>query len=243
MLLLSDTNSEKLSGRRPKFAQAERSYLVEAIRYVSQLAMVDGAIEPDSLPAQYAVGPAVWAVPASEDTPGTLAFCDAHGLEYAVVEDLEIQGFPEPAPEELSAAPKSRKKVLVTGCFDWLHSGHARFFEEVAALGDLYVVLGHDQNIKLLKGEGHPMHPEEERRYMVGAIRHVKQALLTSGHGWLDAEPEIERFQPDLYVVNEDGDRPEKREYCDAHGIEYRVLKRQPKEGLPARQSTDLRGF
>jgi hypothetical protein len=51
------------------------------------------------------------------------------------------------------------------------------------------------------------------------------------------------RIQPHIYAVNEDGDQPEKREYCEAHGVEYRILKRLPKEGLPTRRSTDLRGF
>ncbi len=59
----------------------------------------------------------------------------------------------------------------------------------------------------------------------------------------MDAEPEIERIQPDCYVVNEDGDKPEKRAFCRERGIEYVVLQRKPKEGLPARQSTELRGF
>jgi hypothetical protein len=78
---------------------------------------------------------------------------------------------------------------------------------------------------------------------MAGSIRFVKLALISSGDGWLDAEPEIERLRPDIYAVNEDGDRPEKRQFCADHGIEYRVLQRRPKEGLPRRQSTDLRGF
>jgi hypothetical protein len=78
---------------------------------------------------------------------------------------------------------------------------------------------------------------------MVQAVRFVKQAMISSGHGWLDAEPEIERVAPHIYAVNEDGDRPEKRSYCESHGIEYRVLKRLPKPGLPRRQSTNLRGF
>ena len=30
----------------------------------------------------------------------------------------------------------------MTGCYDWFHSGHVRFFEEVSELGDLYVVAG-----------------------------------------------------------------------------------------------------
>ena len=59
----------------------------------------------------------------------------------------------------------------------------------------------------------------------------------------LDAEPEMADIGPDFYVVNEDGDVPEKRNFCDERGIEYVVLKRTPKEGLPRRQSTDLRGF
>ena len=150
---------------------------------------------------------------------------------------------PEEKAESSAAADSGRKKVIVTGCYDWFHSGHVRFFEETSALGDLYVVVGHDENLRLLKGDGHPMFPEEERRYMVGSIKFVKQALISSGSGWLDAEPEIDAICPDIYAVNEDGDRPEKQEYCGANGIEYRVLKRLPKEGLPKRQSTDLRGF
>ena len=78
---------------------------------------------------------------------------------------------------------------------------------------------------------------------MVQSVRCVKQALISSGHGWMDAGPEIAVIKPDIYAVNEDGDVPEKRAFCKAHGIEYVVLKRMPKEGLPTRQSTHLRGF
>jgi cytidyltransferase-like protein len=141
------------------------------------------------------------------------------------------------------ARPSSRKKVVVTGCYDWFHSGHVRFFEEVSALGDLYVVLGHDENVRLLKGEGHPLLPQEERRYVVQACRYVTQAQISTGHGWMDAEPEIARIEPDIYAVNEDGDKPEKRAFCAEHGLEYVVLQRAPRPGLPKRASTDLRGF
>jgi hypothetical protein len=71
----------------------------------------------------------------------------------------------------------------------------------------------------------------------------VHEALIATGHGWLDSEPEIREIQPDVYAVNEDGDRPEKRDYCLTHGIDYRVLARVPKAGLLPRQSTALRGF
>ena len=241
VLLWSDEAAQALEGQSPKFPQAERQYFVEAIRYVSRVTLVDGPIERNTLPAQYASGPAIWVVQQSEDHVDKRAFCEASGFEYRAIKDGELEGFPENPADESSTAP-SRKKVIVTGCYDWFHSGHVRFFEEVSELGELCVVVGHDNNIKLLKGEGHPMYSENKRRYMAGSIRYVNQALVSTGNGWLDAEPEIEKIKPDIYAVNEDGDKPEKREYCEAKGIEYRVLKRTPKEGLPKRQSTDLRG-
>ena len=142
-----------------------------------------------------------------------------------------------------AAPPGGRKRVVVTGCFDWLHSGHLRFFEEASQYGELNVVIGSDANVRLLKGEGHPLFPEAERRYMVGSFRPVARCLVSTGSGWLDAEPEIRALGIDCYVVNEEGDKGEKRRYCEANGIEYIVLKRVPKEGLPRRSSTDLRGY
>ena len=160
-----------------------------------------------------------------------------------VIKEDSLAGFPLETSTDSRVTPIGGKKVIVTGCYDWFHSGHVRFFEEVSRLGELYVVVGHDANIRLLKGEGHPFYEQDERRYMAGSIRHVHQALVSTGDGWLDAEPEIQRIRPDIYAVNEDGHRPEKREYCRTHGIDYCVLKRLPKEGLPRRHSTDLRGF
>jgi cytidyltransferase-like protein len=142
----------------------------------------------------------------------------------------------------MPSAP-GRKKVVVTGCYDWFHSGHVRFCEEVSAYGDLYVCVGHDENIRFLKGEGHPLLCQEERRYVVGSIKYVKQCLISTGDGWLDADPEIRRLKPDIYAVNDDGDKGGKREYCEKMGIQYLVLQRTPAPGLPRRSSTDLRGF
>ncbi|MEE9307724.1 MAG: cytidyltransferase, partial [Spirochaetia bacterium] len=89
--------------------------------------------------------------------------------------------------------------------------------------------------------EGHPLFPQAERRYLVGSVRHVTRAMVSTGSGWMDAEPEILALQPDLYVVNEDGDKPEKRAFCRQHDLEYLVLKRTPKDGLMRRSSTELR--
>jgi cytidyltransferase-like protein len=161
--------------------------------------------------------------------------------------DRDLEGFPEDGlpetAEGASGGGRVSRKVVATGCFDWLHSGHVRFLEEVSRLGELSVVVGSDRNVRLLKGEGHPLFGEAERRYMVGSIRFVARALVSTGSGWMDAEPEIRRLRPDVYAVNEDGDKPEKRGFCRANGIRLAVLRRTPKEGLARRTSTDLRGF
>jgi cytidyltransferase-like protein len=166
---------------------------------------------------------------------------DRPSVILPAVRDEVLDKFPDPPPCPDDPKPP-RKKVIVTGCFDWLHSGHVRFLEEVSELGDLYVIVGHDVNISLLKGHA-PMFHQNIRRYMVSAVRFVKLALISTGRGWMDAEPQIARLKPDVYAVNEDGDRAEKRAYCAERGIEYRILKRDPKPGLPRRHSTSLRGF
>jgi len=133
-----------------------------------------------------------------------------------------------------------QKKVFVSGCYDLLHSGHVAFFKEAASYGDLYVGIGSDTTIHELKGRD-TINSEQERLYMVKSIRYVKDAWVNKGSGILDFEPELVRFKPDIFVVNEDGHSPHKQEICKELAIEYVVLKRIPDSGLPARSTTSLR--
>ena len=238
VLLWPDETILKLTGRMPKFPLAERLYLLNAVRYFGTVAPADATIKMDELPADWRAD--VWADHEPTANAARAEFCNRRHISYRVFEGEELKGFPDPPP--IPSIP-GRKKVVVTGCYDWFHSGHARFCEEVSEYGDLHVIVGHDANIRVLKGAGHPLRPQEERRYVVGAIKYVKQALISSGVGWLDADPEIRELKPDIYAVNEDGDQGGKREYCATHGIEYLVLKRTPALGLPRRSSTDLRGY
>lgn len=238
VLLWSDATLQILTGKSPKFPLTERLYFLNAVRYVSRIFEVDGPVAVDALPGTLKAD--LWVDYESTATIAREKFAAESKIAYRVFTSEELKGFP--VPQTLPSAP-GRKKAVVTGSYDWLHSGHIRFFEEASTYGDLYVVVGHDANIRLLKGEGHPLLSQAERRYVVGSIKWVKQALISSGDGWLDADPEIRRLKPDLYVVNEDGDRGGKREYCRKLGIEYLVLKRTPAAGLPRRSSTVLRGF
>jgi cytidyltransferase-like protein len=129
------------------------------------------------------------------------------------------------------------KKVFVSGCYDLIHGGHVAFFKTASEYGDLYVSIGRDENLLLLKGRA-PVFSEQERLYIVKSIRYVTDAFLASGMGMLDFEPDLHRVHPDIFIVNTDGHTGEKERLCRELGIEYLVLPRIPEHGLPARSSS-----
>lgn len=239
--LLTDQAIERLTGKPPKFNLEERRYYLESIRFVNEVTSTSNILP--ILPSEDNKDEEcpLWIISRNQADGVVGDYLLNHDGDFVVMPESALDGFPmTKTPNDLSTP---RKKVMVSGCFDWVHTGHIRFFEEASQFGDLYVVVGHDQNLRLLKGEGHPLFPQEERCYWVQAIRFVKQAMISTGNGWLDAEPEVLAVKPDIFVVNHDGDRPEKQVFFNALGIEYRVLERKPKPGLPRRVSTELRGF
>jgi cytidyltransferase-like protein len=131
-------------------------------------------------------------------------------------------------------------KVFVSGCYDLLHSGHIAFFKEAAQYGDLYVALGSDRTVTNLKGRP-PINSEEERLFMVQSVSFVKNAFISQGSGMLDFLDELKEIHPDILIVNEDGNIPEKKKLCEEMGIQYLVLKREPHENLIPRSTTSLR--
>jgi len=133
-----------------------------------------------------------------------------------------------------------QKKVLVSGCFDLLHSGHVAFLKNAANYGDLYVCIGSDKTVHGLKGR-YPVITQDERKYMIENLACVKECKINKGSGLLDFMAELEEIQPHVFVVNEDGNTPNKIELCKTKNIELIVLDRVPTEGLPARSTTSLR--
>ena len=132
------------------------------------------------------------------------------------------------------------KKVFVSGCYDLLHSGHVEFFRQAAEYGDLYVGIGSDKTIEGYKHHK-TIYSEQERLFMVKAIRYVKDAYINAGSGVMDFLPTLDIVHPDILVVNEDGANDEKRRVCEQRGMEYIVLRRTPQAGLEARSSTELK--
>ena len=92
-----------------------------------------------------------------------------------------------------------------------MHSGHVRFLEEADAYGDVYVGIGSDQTVFALKGQP-PVNTQEERKYMIEALKHVKRCFINTGSGILDFVPRLQQVAPDILVVNEDGHITAKRQ-------------------------------
>jgi cytidyltransferase-like protein len=114
------------------------------------------------------------------------------------------------------------------------------FFRQAAEHGDLYVGIGSDKTIEGYKHHC-PVYSEQERLFMVKAIRYVKDAFINAGSGILDFLPTLDIVNPDILIVNSDGGNEDKRQLCEERGIEYVVLERIPQKGLTARSSTDLK--
>ncbi|MEM6332419.1 MAG: adenylyltransferase/cytidyltransferase family protein [Planctomycetota bacterium] len=134
----------------------------------------------------------------------------------------------------------TRPTVMVSGCFDLLHSGHVAFLTEAAALGRVVVCAGADRTVMELKGRP-PINNERERAYMLGALGCVDEARVSRGSGVMDFLPELEEIRPEVFFVNADGDSPQKREAVESRGVRYVVAERVPAKKLPPRSTTSLR--
>lgn len=131
-------------------------------------------------------------------------------------------------------------KVFVSGCFDVLHSGHVRFLEEAASLGDVYVSIGSDETIFQLKNRP-TLYNQDERKYMLESLKFVKAVFIGPDSGIMDFASLLDIVKPDIFFVNGDGDSDQKRQFVEAKGIQYIVSQRKPKEKLPLRSTTAIR--
>jgi rfaE bifunctional protein nucleotidyltransferase chain/domain len=91
---------------------------------------------------------------------------------------------------------RGRRIVFTSGCYDLLHVGHLRSFEQAKALGDVLVVgVNRDRRVRELKGSGRPLVPEKQRAEMVAGLAPVDWVVL---FGEADASPLIRALRPDV---------------------------------------------
>jgi D-beta-D-heptose 7-phosphate kinase/D-beta-D-heptose 1-phosphate adenosyltransferase len=104
---------------------------------------------------------------------------------------------------EVAAARREGQRVVFTnGCFDILHAGHIRLLQQAARFGDFLVVaINSDDSIRRLKGEGRPVHGEEDRASVLSELRSVGSVVVFE-----DDTPErlLEAIRPDVLVKGGD---------------------------------------
>ncbi|MBI3955720.1 FAD synthase [Candidatus Gottesmanbacteria bacterium] len=96
-------------------------------------------------------------------------------------------------------------KVLVGGCFDLLHYGHVRFLEEAKKLGNtLIVALESDENVRKMKGDGRPIHTQQQRKEMLEALSCVDEVIaLPPMNTHQDYYDLVTRVAPNIIAITE----------------------------------------
>jgi rfaE bifunctional protein nucleotidyltransferase chain/domain len=92
--------------------------------------------------------------------------------------------------------------VFTNGCFDLLHLGHVRYLQEARALGDFLILgLNSDESVRLLKGPGRPLMPENERAEILAALTCIDYVTIFAEP---TAGPLVEYVRPAIYVKGGD---------------------------------------
>jgi len=114
-------------------------------------------------------------------------------------------------------------RVMATGVFDILHTGHLHFLMEAKELGDeLYVVVATDATVRKRKHE--PITPERMRVELVGALKPVDHALLGTEGDMFDI---VDLVDPDIIAIGHDQqfDLTELERELKERGISAKVVR------------------
>ena len=92
--------------------------------------------------------------------------------------------------------------VFTNGCFDLLHPGHIRGFEQARSLGDVLIVaINSDSSVKFLKGADRPIIPQDERAEILAALQAVDYVVIFDE---ITPREIVARVLPDVLVKGGD---------------------------------------
>ena len=114
------------------------------------------------------------------------------------------------------------RRVVATGTFDILHTGHLYYLEESRRLGDeLHVIVARDANVK---HKPRPIVPEDQRLKMVAALKPVDHAVLGDLH---DMFRPIREIRPAVITIgfNQHFDEEKLRAELSAREIPANVVR------------------
>lgn len=95
---------------------------------------------------------------------------------------------------------EGRKIILCHGCFDLMHPGHIKHFQEAKKMGDILVVTI-TPDIFVDKGKGRPVFNQDLRAECIAALECVDYVAINN---WLTAEETLRLLRPDIYVKGQE---------------------------------------
>ena len=117
----------------------------------------------------------------------------------------------------------ARRKVLLGGVFQIIHPGHIHLFRQAAKLGDVYVVVARDCNLKKKV-----VVREKERLELVKSLNLVKKAFLGDKKNFLRT---ILKLRPDFILLGPDqSGLKDLQTICKALGLKTKVTKLKKKK-------------
>lgn len=115
-------------------------------------------------------------------------------------------------------------RVMASGVFDILHTGHISYLEQAKAAGDeLVVVVACDNTVRARKHE--PITPEVMRCRIVSSLKPVDFAIVGKDNG--DFFSTLEELRPDVLMLGYDQsfDEMELQEQLRTRGLDVKVLR------------------
>jgi FAD synthetase len=112
-------------------------------------------------------------------------------------------------------------RVMASGVFDLLHTGHLHYLEEAKKMGDeLIVVVATDETVR--KKKHIPVTPQNMRRELVAALKPVDRAVIGN-----DDDPLIivEEIQPDIIALGYDQSFQDLQEKLRQRGIQAKIVR------------------
>ncbi len=122
--------------------------------------------------------------------------------------DAYICGWDDAAAQVKAWQAQGLRIGFTNGCFDILHYGHVTYLNRARTRCDKLVLgLNHDASIRLLKGPDRPVHDEQARAAVIGALGAVDMVVLFGAEAAGEDNTPcalLERLKPDLFFKGGD---------------------------------------
>lgn len=123
-----------------------------------------------------------------------------------------------------------KKIIMVSGCYDIVHLGHARFLFDAKKHGDILIVsVGSDKTLRQLKGPSRPVMDEQYRASMLASLIPVDYVVIDEEDTIMPYRINFEKLlsiiKPEYFAVNNNDKSIEiKRDLVARYGTKLIII-------------------